>query len=79
MPPGADKEKALQDVVYDAGRFGPFLTRNKDGSDGVGRAWFQALYEVLLGKSEGPRFGGTVAVTGVEETVRLIESALARG
>ncbi len=78
MPPGPDKERALQDLVYDAGRFGPFVTTNKDGSQGVGRAWFQGLYEVLLGKSEGPRFGGTVAVTGVEDTVRLIESALAR-
>jgi lysyl-tRNA synthetase class 1 len=33
---------------------------------------------VLLGKSEGPRFGGTVAVMGVEATTRLIEDALAR-
>ncbi|MCW8087945.1 lysine--tRNA ligase [Sabulicella glaciei] len=78
MPPGPEREKALQDTVYDAGRFGPFLTKNKDGSDGVGRAWFQALYEVLLGKSEGPRFGGTVAVMGIEEAVRLVEGALAR-
>jgi lysyl-tRNA synthetase class 1 len=78
LPAGAEREKALQDAVYDAGRFGPFLTKNKDGSDGVGRAWFQALYEVLLGKSEGPRFGGTIAVMGIHETVSLIEDALKR-
>ncbi|MBY0335265.1 MAG: lysine--tRNA ligase [Acetobacteraceae bacterium] len=78
LPAGAEREKALQDAVYDAGRFGPFVTKKKDGSDGVGRAWFQALYEVLLGKSEGPRFGGTIAVMGIHETVSLIEDALKR-
>ena len=31
----------------------------------------------LIGASEGPRFGGFVALYGVEETVRLIERALA--
>ncbi|MEM6654066.1 MAG: lysine--tRNA ligase, partial [Pseudomonadota bacterium] len=42
------------------------------------RAWFQALYEVLLGQSQGPRFGGFIALYGVEETATLIEDALAR-
>ena len=41
------------------------------------REWFRALYEVLLGTSEGPRFGGFVALYGIPETVRLIEDALA--
>jgi lysyl-tRNA synthetase class 1 len=41
------------------------------------RDWFRALYEVLLGASQGPRFGGFVALYGVEETVALIEKALA--
>ena len=40
------------------------------------RAWFGTLYEVLLGASQGPRFGGFIALYGVEETVALIESAL---
>ena len=30
------------------------------------RDWFKALYEVLLGASEGPRFGGFVALYGVQ-------------
>jgi lysyl-tRNA synthetase class 1 len=34
---------------------------------------------VLIGASEGPRFGGFVALYGVPETVRLIETALAGG
>jgi lysyl-tRNA synthetase class 1 len=42
------------------------------------RGWFQALYEVLLGQSQGPRFGGFIALYGVEETAKLIEEALAR-
>jgi len=41
------------------------------------RAWFQALYEVLLGQSQGPRFGSFVAIFGVGRTVELIEQALA--
>jgi len=43
------------------------------------RLWFQALYEVLLGQSQGPRFGGFIALYGIEETAQLIEDALARG
>ncbi|MGB0497413.1 MAG: lysine--tRNA ligase [Rubricella sp.] len=41
------------------------------------RDWFKALYEVLLGASQGPRFGGFIALYGVEETIRLIEAGLA--
>ena len=41
------------------------------------RDWFTALYEVLLGASQGPRFGGFIALYGATETVALIEKALA--
>ena len=41
------------------------------------RAWFQALYEVLLGQSQGPRFGSFVAIFGLAETRALIARALA--
>ena len=34
------------------------------------RAWFQALYEVLLGQTQGPRFGSFVALYGSAETAR---------
>ena len=43
------------------------------------RAWFTALYEVLLGASQGPRFGGFIALYGVPETIALIDSALNGG
>jgi lysyl-tRNA synthetase class 1 len=63
---GLDAE-ALQSMVFAVGkpRFEPL------------RDWFTALYEVLLGASQGPRFGGFIALYGVDETVALIEDALA--
>ncbi len=42
------------------------------------RAWFQGLYETLLGQSSGPRFGSFAAVYGLEETKALLRDALAR-
>ncbi|KJS38778.1 MAG: lysine--tRNA ligase [Hyphomonas sp. BRH_c22] len=42
------------------------------------REWFQALYEVLLGQSQGPRFGSFAALYGAGNTARLIDEALAR-
>ncbi len=45
--------------------------------DGLrGRQWFKALYEVLLGASQGPRFGGFIALYGVDESIALIEAGL---
>jgi lysyl-tRNA synthetase class 1 len=41
------------------------------------RAWFTAIYEVCLGQSQGPRFGGFIALYGVKETAALIREALA--
>jgi lysyl-tRNA synthetase class 1 len=41
------------------------------------RLWFTALYEVLLGQSQGPRFGSFVAIFGRQRTIDLIRRALA--
>jgi Lysyl-tRNA synthetase (class I) len=65
---GETDSGALQDVVYAVG--------NEHGFEPL-RAWFQGIYEVLLGQSQGPRFGNFIAIYGVEETVALIEKALA--
>ncbi|GGO55787.1 lysyl-tRNA synthetase, class I [Roseovarius pacificus] len=64
---GAADAEELQGLVFACGRerFDPM------------RDWFKALYEVLLGASQGPRFGGFIALYGVDETVRLIDDALA--
>ena len=38
--------------------------------------WFQAIYQVLLGANQGPRFGSFIALYGVAETRALIGRAL---
>ncbi len=63
-PPDAE---ALQSAVFAAGR---------DRFDPL-RDWFRALYEVLLGASQGPRFGGLIALYGIGESIKLIEDGLA--
>ncbi|MEO0683066.1 MAG: lysine--tRNA ligase, partial [Pseudomonadota bacterium] len=65
---GEASPEALQDEVFAVG--------NAHGFEPL-RDWFKALYEVLLGASQGPRFGGFIAVYGVAETVALIDRALA--
>ena len=42
------------------------------------RDWFRALYETLLGSSQGPRMGSFIALYGIANTRRLIAEALAR-
>ena len=39
--------------------------------------WFQALYEILLGQSQGPRFGSFIALYGVSETRAVLAPGLA--
>ena len=41
------------------------------------RHWFQALYETLLGSSQGPRMGSFIALYGIDNSRRLIAEALA--
>ena len=43
---------------------------------GVSNAWFDAIYEVLLGEERGPRFGSFIELYGIEETRALIDKAL---
>ncbi len=68
MPADASAED-LQNALYDIGKRHSFPEL---------RAWFGCLYQVLLGQSEGPRFGQFIALYGVAETIRLIEDALSR-
>ena len=67
LPASADAE-AIQNEVFEVGKAAGFEPL---------RAWFSALYEVLLGQSQGPRFGSFVAIFGIERTIALIERALA--
>jgi lysyl-tRNA synthetase, class I len=67
LGPGCTDVDLIQNEVYAAG---------KDAGFEPLRGWFAALYEVLLGQSQGPRFGSFVAIFGVERTIALIESGL---
>jgi lysyl-tRNA synthetase class 1 len=66
--PTANAE-TLQTIVYEVGKRHACFPDLK--------AWFRALYEVLLGQSEGPRMGSFIALYGVAETVALIGAAIA--
>jgi lysyl-tRNA synthetase class 1 len=80
LAPDAGAED-IQNVVYEVGRREPFLDpkkKAKDGKPGVSLDWFNLLYQVLLGQAKGPRFGSFVAVYGLQNTIDMIDGALAR-
>ena len=58
----------IQNQVYEIGKRHEFENL---------RDWFKALYEVLFGQSQGPRFGSFAALYGVGETAALVRRALA--
>jgi lysyl-tRNA synthetase class 1 len=63
----ADAE-TIQNEVYAVGKEAGFEPL---------RNWFAALYETLLGSSQGPRMGSFIALYGIANTRRLIAEALA--
>jgi lysyl-tRNA synthetase, class I len=65
---GSTDAADLQNLVYEVGKAHGFEPL---------RDWFGAIYGVLLGAEQGPRFGSFVALYGVAETRRLIADALA--
>ncbi len=67
LPKHADAE-AIQTEVYEVGKRHAFADL---------KAWFQTLYETLLGQSTGPRMGSFIALYGLEETTNLITDVLA--
>jgi lysyl-tRNA synthetase class 1 len=66
--PGVTAEE-LQNAVYEIGKGEAYGFENL-------RDWFKALYETLLGSSQGPRMGSFIALYGVPETRKLIAEAL---
>ena len=64
LPAGTTDGELIQAEVYAVGKEHAFEPL---------RAWFGALYEVLLGASQGPRFGSFAAIYGLPQTIRLIE------
>lgn len=61
--------EAIQDIVYEIGKTGGFENL---------RDWFKALYETLLGSSQGPRMGSFIALYGIANSRKLIAEALAK-
>jgi len=59
--------EALQTLIFSVGKDHEFENL---------RNWFQAIYEVCLGQSQGPRFGSFVAIYGPKDTAELIDKAL---
>ena len=67
LPDDANGE-VIQHAVFEVGKRHPFESL---------RTWFQALYETLLGSSQGPRMGSFIALYGIDNTRKLIAEALA--
>jgi lysyl-tRNA synthetase class 1 len=61
-------DEAFMTIVRDTGKAHGFESL---------RDWFKVLYEVLLGSSQGPRWGSFIALYGAAETVALIDKGLA--
>jgi lysyl-tRNA synthetase class 1 len=57
----------IQHLVFEVGKRHPFESL---------RHWFQALYETLLGSSQGPRMGSFIALYGLDNSRKLIAEAL---
>jgi lysyl-tRNA synthetase class 1 len=67
LPDDATGE-AVQNQVYEVGKRHDFAEL---------RAWFKALYEILLGQEQGPRMGSFMSLYGIEESRVLLRRALA--
>ncbi|CAK0754126.1 Lysine--tRNA ligase [uncultured Gammaproteobacteria bacterium] len=66
--PAQAKADQIQTLVYDIGKRHPFPDL---------KTWFQALYEVLLGQTAGPRMGSFIELYGLNATKALIGKVLA--
>jgi lysyl-tRNA synthetase class 1 len=66
LPADASAED-IQTQVFEVGKRHPFENL---------RGWFQALYETLLGSSQGPRMGSFIALYGIDNSRKLIAEAL---
>ena len=65
--PADSSAEDIQTQVFEVGKRHPFESL---------RGWFQALYETLLGSSQGPRMGSFIALYGIDNSRRLIAEAL---
>ncbi|MEI9417833.1 MULTISPECIES: lysine--tRNA ligase [unclassified Mesorhizobium] len=80
LPAGASGEaiqNASLNVARKIERYQDHSKQSPEGGPGVSGAFFQMIYQVLIGQERGPRFGSFAALYGVTETRSLIQKALA--
>ncbi len=79
LPEGADGEtiqNASLNVARAIDRYQDHSKQSPQGGPGVSGAFFQMIYQVLIGQERGPRFGSFAALYGRDETRALIAKAL---
>jgi lysyl-tRNA synthetase class 1 len=80
LPEDADSE-AIQNAALNVARrierYQDHSKRSPEGGPGVSGAFFQMIYQVLIGQERGPRFGSFAALYGADNTRALIHKALA--
>lgn len=80
LPADADSEaiqNAALNVARKIERYQDHSKQSPEGGPGVSVAFFQMIYQVLIGQERGPRFGSFAALYGIAETRELIQRALA--
>ncbi|MER9231915.1 lysine--tRNA ligase [Mesorhizobium sp. M0622] len=80
LPADADGEaiqNAALNVARKIERYQDHSKQSPEGGPGVSVAFFQMIYQVLIGQERGPRFGSFAALYGIAETRELIQRALA--
>ncbi|WP_157017744.1 lysine--tRNA ligase [Mesorhizobium xinjiangense] len=76
---GETIQNALLDVARGIERYQDHTKKSPTGGPGVSVAFFQMIYQVLLGQERGPRFGSFIALYGIDETRALIGKTLGSG
>lgn len=79
LPVDADGDaiqNAALDVARGIERYQDHAKKSPEGGPGVSVAFFQMIYEVLIGQERGPRFGSFAALFGIDRTRDLIGKAL---
>ncbi len=79
LPVGSDGEaiqNASLNVARGIERYQDHSKKSPEGGPGVSGAFFQMIYQVLIGQERGPRFGSFAALYGIAETRALIADAL---
>jgi lysyl-tRNA synthetase class 1 len=80
LPADTDAEtvqNAALNVARRIERYQDHSRQSPEGGPGVSVAFFQMIYQVLIGQERGPRFGSFAALYGIAETRALIVKALA--